>query len=291
MFYLILIFVFKIFFNQRPEEFEQEYLNKIITKLNGALLTKIDMQFINGMIRKYKPKKILEIGVASGGSSAIILNAIQNIENSHLYSIDKLTYVYNRKEKGIGWIVKENFSNFMKKWTLFTGGITANFIEQIGGNIDLVFIDTVHYSPGEWLDIIQVIPFMKKKNAILILHDINYQFSVKKVFYSSNDHLFTYLKGTKIIPKVPEIIPNIGAVILENEQNKFYFDYFFALTSTWDYIPSNNEWNIIRKFIVKYYEKELIDIYDRAYIMNENYKKKMKEIKNETTEINKKKEL
>ena len=60
---------------------------------------------------------------------------------------------FNRKEKETGWIVKENFSNFMKKWTLFTGGITSNFIEQIGGDIDLVFIDTIHYSPGEWLDI------------------------------------------------------------------------------------------------------------------------------------------
>ena len=76
MIYLFLILVFNIIINQRPENFEQEYLNKIKKKLNGAILSKIDMQFIIGMIRKYKPKKILEVGVASGGSSAIILNAI-----------------------------------------------------------------------------------------------------------------------------------------------------------------------------------------------------------------------
>ena len=28
--------------------------------------------------------------------------------------------------------------------------LTSKFIEQIGGDIDLVFIDTVHESPGEW---------------------------------------------------------------------------------------------------------------------------------------------
>ena len=107
MIYLILILFFNIVINQRPEDYEQEYLNRIKNKLYGALLEKIDMRFINGMIRKYKPKKILEVGVASGDSTAIILNAIQNIENSHLYSIDKLPYVYNIKEKETGWIVKE----------------------------------------------------------------------------------------------------------------------------------------------------------------------------------------
>ena len=107
MTYLILILFFNIVINQRPEDYEQEYLNKIKNKLDGALLSTIDMRFINGMIRKYKPKKILEVGVASGGSTAIILNAIENIENSHLYSIDKLINAYNRKEKETGWIVKE----------------------------------------------------------------------------------------------------------------------------------------------------------------------------------------
>ena len=276
MIYLILVLFFNIIINQRPEDYEQEYLNKIKNKLDGALLSTIDMKFINGMIRKYKPKKILEVGVASGGSSAIILNAIQNIENSHLYSIDKMIKAYNRRNKGIGWIVKDNFKNLMKKWTLYTGGITSNFIEKIGGDIDLVFIDTVHRAPGEWLDIIQIMPFLKKTNAIVMLHDIRFQFSYRKVFYSSNDHLFTYLKGEKIMPKVPDVIPNIGAVLLDNDQEKHYFDYFFALTSTWSYIPDIKEWNFIRNFISKYYSKELIEIYDSSYKMNKNYKEFLK---------------
>ena len=163
MIYLILILFFNIVINQRPEDYEQEYLDKIKDNLENVLLNKVDMRFLNGMIRKYKPKKILEVGVASGGSSAIILNAIQNIENSHLYSIDKLINCFRRKEKETGWIVKDNFSNLMKKWTLYTGGITSNFIEKIGGDIDFVFIDTVHYAPGEWLDILQILPFLKKK--------------------------------------------------------------------------------------------------------------------------------
>ena len=163
MTYLILILFFNIVINQRPEDYEQEYLNKLQNKLSGAYLEKIDIRFINGMIRKYKPKKILEVGVANGGSSAVILNAIENIENSHLYSIDKLINAYNRTEE-TGWIVKEKFRNLLNKWTLYTGGITANFIEKIGGDIDFVFIDTLHYAPGEWLDILQILPLKNIKN-------------------------------------------------------------------------------------------------------------------------------
>jgi len=287
MTYLILILFFNIVINQRPEDYEQEYLNKIKNKLSDALLEKIDMQFINGMIRKYKPKKILEVGVASGGSSAIILNAIQNIENSHLYSIDKMINAYKKKNKETGWMVKEKFGNLMNKWTLYTGGITSNFIEKIGGDIDFVFIDAWHYAPGEWLDILQILPFLKKKNAIVMLHDIRYQFFIKKFFYSSNDHLFTYLRGEKIMPKVPEVIPNIGAVLLDNNQENYYFDYFFALTSRWSYIPDIEEWKFIRNFLSKYYSKELIQIYDSSYKMNNNYKKFLKK-KNEEKNSRKK---
>jgi hypothetical protein len=187
-----------------------------------------------------------------------------------------LINAYNKKNKETGWIVKEKFSNLMMKWTLYTGGITANFIEKIGGDIDLVFIDTVHLAPGEWLDIIQIMPFLKKTNAIVMLHDIKHQFyRPRKVFYSTNDHLFTYLKGEKIMPKVPDVIPNIGAVLLDNDQEKHYFDYFFALTSRWHYIPDIKEWNFIRNFVSKYYSKELVEIYDSSYKMNENYKKKL----------------
>ena len=187
-----------------------------------------------------------------------------------------MTNAFNVRGKETGWIVKEKFSNLMNKWTLYTGGITSNFIEKIGGDIDLVFIDTVHESPGEWLDVIQVMPFLKKTNAIVILHDIRYHLHQGKVFFSSNDHLFTYLKGEKIIPKVPYVIPNIGAVLLDDDQKKYYFDYFFALISTWNYIPDIQEWNFIRNFVSKYYSKELIEIYDSSYKLNKNYKKIIK---------------
>ena len=73
------------------ENFEQERFFEIENKLKGFIeMTTDEQRFINGMVRKVKPKKIVEIGVAYGGTSAIILNAIKDIKGSKLYSIDIL---------------------------------------------------------------------------------------------------------------------------------------------------------------------------------------------------------
>ena len=100
-------------------------------------------EFINGIIRKYKPKKLVEIGVYLGGSSIIILNAIKDIENSKLYSIEL------NDKNWIGNCTFKKFPNLINKWTLYKGNITANFIETIGNNIDFAMIDTSHFEPGE----------------------------------------------------------------------------------------------------------------------------------------------
>lgn len=48
-----------------------------------------ERRFLNGIIRELKPEKILEVGVSAGRSSVIILNAIKDIEDAKLYSIDR----------------------------------------------------------------------------------------------------------------------------------------------------------------------------------------------------------
>ena len=66
-------------------------------------------EFLNGVVRKFKPKKIVEIGVSKGGGSCIILNAIQDIKNAHLYSIDLSNGTY------IGKCVKYLFNGLYSK--------------------------------------------------------------------------------------------------------------------------------------------------------------------------------
>jgi predicted O-methyltransferase YrrM len=64
-------------------------LDEIKDKIQGQCrMEPSEQYFINGIIRKAKPKKVLEIGVAAGGSSCIILNAIKDDASAHLFSED-----------------------------------------------------------------------------------------------------------------------------------------------------------------------------------------------------------
>ena len=125
-------------------------------------------EFLNGIVRKFKPQKIIEIGVSKGGSSAIILNAIKDRKNSHLYSVD-----INNSEY-IGLCVNNYFSQFLNKWSLFKGNIAVKFLESIGNKIDMAFFDTSHFEPGEILDFLMVLPFLKEE-SIIVFHDIGNQ--------------------------------------------------------------------------------------------------------------------
>ena len=64
------------------------------------------------------------------------------------------------------------FPELLDRWKLFTGNTTPAFIEEIGGDIYFAFIDTAHIMPGEILNIIEILPFLKK-HAIIAFDDIN----------------------------------------------------------------------------------------------------------------------
>ena len=266
-----------------PKEYQKNILNRIKNRLKGPMLMNLEeFSFINGLIRKYRPKKLLEIGVCSGGMSAVILNAIMDIKDSFLYSCDLETKHYLNSEFEVGSIVKNNFPEFLKKWKLYTGNTTAAFIEEIGNNIDFAFIDTAHVMPGEVLNIIEIFPFLKK-NAIIALDDIDHQvrkslFDVPD-FYPSNNLLFSVLRGKKIIygQKNDNIFNfrKLGAIILDNKQESYFFEYFYLLSNNWSYMPNKFEIDLIRKLVEKYYKPYFLSMFDRAVEFNyERLKKK-----------------
>ena len=174
-------------------------------------------EFLNGLVRKFKPKKILEIGVRYGGSSIVILNAIEDFKDSHLYSID-----IDPRPK-IGQCVNNYFPNLSKKWTLFKGNIATEYMEGIGDNIDMVLIDTAHYEPGEILDFLMVLPFLKEK-AIVAFHDIANQItSSQKRDEWAPYIIFNGIRGEKYLPSGDDILKqDIGAAKLDSDKKKYY---------------------------------------------------------------------
>lgn len=274
-------------FSATDFEFEN-YETNILDQVKEKIKEKSEMHFteqafLNGLIRKYKPKKILELGVSAGGSSVIMLNASKDIKGSKVYSIDKLNYYYKNHKKKPGYLVKEKFPELTKNWKLYTGDIPCNFMDEIGDGIDFVLIDTIHVRPGEINDFLSVLPYLKE-NAIVCFHDIGASFNWGLEFkpaYYCNDILFSCIKGEKILPKknYTEFFSNIGAIKLDDNQKKNFLDYFFLLSLPWEYIPENRDSQKIIRHFKKHYGSKLTEYYEKSLAANIKYRKKVRILK------------
>lgn len=271
----------KNFKNFDYANYQKDIVTEKIIKESGWQLSLKQAYFINGIIRKFRPKNCLEIGVANGGSSILILNAIKDIKDSILISLDLNTQLYLDSTKKTGYRVKQFFFELSKNWKLFTGDMPSKFLENLNIKFDFLFLDSAHITPGEFFNIIEALPFLKE-NAIIILHDIMWQMYQKvkngklKKIGSTQNYLFSSLFGEKLIIRGNNDILNIGAVFLYKNQKDHYLEYFFLLMNYWEYMPSETQINDLKIFIKKYYQNEIyLKIFEESVLYNKNKKFKI----------------
>lgn len=258
----------KIYF----DKYEVDIYNKIKEKYMQSACSEMwanQREFLNGILRKYKPKKILEIGVRHGGSSIIILNAINDFKDSKLFSVDISS------SEDIGKCVYKYFPDFIIKWNLYKGNIATEFMKLIGDDIDMLLIDTAHFEPGEILDFLIALPFLKEE-AIVIFHDIANQITrASKRNEWAPYIIFNAIRGEKYLPSGDNILTqDIGAVKLDKNQKKFYHDYFRLLGGQWQYFPKEIHINELRIFFNKYYDNDCLIMFNETIEFNRNFTKK-----------------
>ena len=79
-------------------------------------MSEFESAFLCGMLKERRPKKILEVGVAGGATTAIILQALEDIgEPYEMYSIDAAEKFYRDPTKPSGFL-----GAFAKENNLFT---------------------------------------------------------------------------------------------------------------------------------------------------------------------------
>jgi predicted O-methyltransferase YrrM len=242
--------------------FKYNEIKKKLLETDCSQMSRNEREFLNGIIRKFRPQKILEVGVNLGGSSIIILNAINDIYGAKLYSID-----LNDKEY-VGECVNKYFPNLLKNWKLFKGNIATEFLRNIGNNIDMVFFDTTHLEPGEILDFLIVLPFLKEE-AIVVFHDIAKQVKrTNRVAYAPY-LIYNGIRGEKYLPSGGDILThNIGGIKLEKNQYRYHEEYFRILGGQWQYFPKEIHIKSIRKFFQEYYDKRCLTIFEEATSFN-----------------------
>ena len=71
------------------------------------------------------------MGVAFGGTSILILNAIKDIKDAALVSLDSNKNFYLNPSYKTGYRVKMYFPELTYKWQLYTGEQPHKFLEKL----------------------------------------------------------------------------------------------------------------------------------------------------------------
>ncbi len=265
----------------------QEEIN-VVNKINPIFLEYLEQSreqcdFLYSLIYRKKPNKVLEVGVSSGASSVIILNALKENPKSHLYSVDYYHNYYLDKTKSVGFVM-DNYLELKKQWTLFTGGVVASFMEEIGNEIDVLFLDAAHLMPGEVLDFIMVLPYLKE-DCTLILHDTNLQTIIRENTYQGKDCIATHLLMSCVVGKKlflstdkdyfedkqllsNDVFPNMGAIELNTASRENIWNVFNVLNLPWSYMPKEKDFTDIMNCLHKFYDKYYSDMFEKTYYLH-----------------------
>lgn len=226
-----------------------------------------DLAFICGLIKQHRPKKIVEIGIAAGGGTAVILNCISMLDlDAQLFSCDLLTYYYRDSSKPAGYLAQECAPLFIKppKHIFYTGEYSPEYMEKIGNDVDLLILDTVHFFPGETLDFLACYPFLHH-GSIVVLHDVALNHYGKRTRAYATKLLMDAVTAEKVMDIDEEkMFPNIGAFVINEDTDKYIDSVFSVLTITWEYMPKDNELALYRDFYGKYYSAENLVLFDLA---------------------------
>lgn len=213
---------------------------------DGTEMEEVELAFLCGLIQEKKPKKILEVGVSAGGTTAVILKCIEDLGlDTQVISVDKAEKYYRDPQKNVGYLVeqcKEKLGTY-GQWRIYRGWV-YDCIDIIGENkdIDFCILDTVHSLPGEVLDFLVCYPYMTD-NAVVVVHDLLENLFVWDIRPSASRILFDTVFGTKYLmwdpygptglDGYPTQYPNIGAFEILPETGEHIMDVLSGLMSKW----------------------------------------------------------
>lgn len=261
---------------KRYENLFYEPLN-ILEKLpsgNQSEMSKDQLAFLLGLMKEYRPKKLVEIGVAEGGTTVAILQCISilNLETK-VISIDLQENLYNDDSRKIGYATEEYLLMQEKcfDYTLYTGKYAPELLKMVEGDIDFLILDTMHKMPGEILDFLACYPFLKK-GAVVVLHDIALCHYENNWDAIATKLLFDTVTADKLIgiDEEDSSLLNIGAFVVTEDTGQYIDDVFSALTTIWGYRVKDKELAIYREFYSHYYSEEKIILFDMAVRMNQS---------------------
>lgn len=248
-----------------------DVLDALKTKYGAAGLLylekeKAQMSFLCGLIKKKNPRKIVEVGVGSGIRSAVTLKTLQALRSSAKFiSVDSQSRLSADPRRKPGFLVDEFSSDLKKNWELHLGNNLPVYLENIGGEIDFIILDSSTVMPGILLDLIVTIPFLNN-DSIVVLNNIHHHYFSNCDCISSKI-AFDTIVGEKIICHDSSnryCLPTLGAIEVNTDTPKHINNLFSALTFPWNNTLDAKQILTYRSCIRKNYSAEHAEYFDFA---------------------------
>lgn len=245
----------------------------------SAEMSAEDHALLLSAISERRPRKVLELGVSAGGTTALLLDSLE--KDAVLYSVDICEKYYRDPSRDTGYIAAAHHDPGRHgKWVRHLGKDIAECIEDIGGGIDFVVLDTLHALPGEVLSFLAFLPYTGSKFALFI-HDLSLHLSCKERFlttqealngYEKNAHSNILLMGalhghSKTYSK--EAMPNSGLAVVERDAMiRNIFPVMNILSLQWCSVPAVDALIKTRDIVQRFYSEENLRIFDIAVKYN-----------------------
>ena len=217
----------EVLLDEEPRKSITDIINPI---LDEPEMTEFDSAFLCNIIKKEHPKKIVEVGIAAGATTAIIVECLEELGTPYeMFSVDYSEKYYRYIGDFMSGFMAEDLLKRKEKagkHQFLLGGGVHQFIDQIGNDIDFLILDTMHTLPGELLDFIVLFKHLSK-NAIVCLHDISLNNRVRKFEYmNATNVLFHSVVGEKYMNYISNNgnekvdYPNIGAFRINEDTER-----------------------------------------------------------------------
>lgn len=234
-------------------------------------MTVFQHAFLCGLVREKRPNKIVEIGVAAGATTAIVLTCLKELNlAATMYSVDIGKEWYRGGGKTTGFVAQESKANIIgrSKHEFLLGQSIPYVINQIGKNIDFLILDTAHSLPGELLDFLICLPYLKD-GCVVVLHDMIENFLRGNKNEIATKLLFDTVTAEKyyMVDKEDYIagLSNIGAFIVTEETRKNIRNVISALSMSWEYLLQPDEEKLYLEHIHINYHLEEYNWVERVF--------------------------
>lgn len=138
-----------------------------------GMISEFDQPLLMGLTKLLRPRKIVEIGVASGWSGALFLHVLEmNGIDAEYVGIDLSPAYYLDGSRKTGAVIEELFPEASTSWRLLLGKPAIDVVDGIGHDVDLAFIDGDHMHPWAMLDFLTLMPVLAP-GAWVLLHDLH----------------------------------------------------------------------------------------------------------------------